>query len=626
MAISESVGRKIALSYLYVLVWIVLSFSVIVFNKYILDRKLYNWPYPISLTMIHMAFCSLLAFLLVKVFKVVEPISLSTEMYLTSVLPIGALYSLSLWFSNSAYIYLSVSFIQMLKALMLVAVYLLGVLFTREAFLSPNPTALSLNPSNPPTLPSQMLKALMLVAVYLLGVLFTREAFLSPNRTALSLNPSNPPTLPSQMLKALMLVAVYLLGVLFTREAFLSPNPTALSLNPSNPPTLPSQMLKALMPAAVYLLGVLFTQEVFRTSAFANMVAITVGVAVAVYGEASHTGSPPAHRGLLLHSCGSSLPPPFFTQMLKALMPMLKALMPSRSVSPRSALHPRGAFPFTHLPVTPSSPRDPAYTPSSQMLKALMPVAVYLLGVLFTREVFRTSAFANMVAITVGVAVAAYGEANFNVTGVLLQLAAVCFEALRLVLIQILLTAKGVSLNPITSLYYISPVCLLFLSLPWILVEYPRLAPSLTIPAQPALILFLANCACAFSLNLAVFLLIGKTSALTMNVAGVVKDWLLIAFSWSVIRDRVTAINLIGYLLAFVGVCWYNSMKLQELKAKETSRKLQQEQEQNQQGGAGDEESGHLLGGAELTQRELTQNELTERSLESGDSTGKPAG
>ncbi|CAI5502148.1 unnamed protein product [Closterium sp. Naga37s-1] len=266
MAISESVGRKIALSYFYVLVWIVLSFSVIVFNKYILDRKLYNWPYPISLTMIHMAFCSLLAFLLVKVFRVVEPITLSTEMYLTSVLPIGALYSLSLWFSNSAYIYLSVSFIQ--------------------------------------------------------------------------------------------------------------------------------------------------------------------------------------------------------------------------------------------------------------MLKALMPVAVYLLGVLFTREVFQTSAFANMVAITVGVAVAAYGEANFNATGVLLQLAAVCFEALRLVLIQILLTAKGVSLNPITSLYYISPVCLLFLSLPWILVEYPRLAPSLTIPAQPALVLFLANCACAFSLNLAVFLLIGKTSALTMNVAG----------------------------------------------------------------------------------------------------------
>jgi hypothetical protein len=30
---------------------------------------------------------------------------------------------------------------------------------------------------------------------------------------------------------------------------------------------------------------------------------------------------------------------------------------------------------------------------------------------------------------------------------------------------------------------------------------------------------------------MSVFLLIGKTSALTMNVGGVVKDWLLIALS-----------------------------------------------------------------------------------------------
>lgn len=44
---------------------------------------------------------------------------------------------------------------------------------------------------------------------------------------------------------------------------------------------------------------------------------------------------------------------------------------------------------------------------------------------------------------------------------------------------------------------------------------------------------------------------------------GVVKDWLLIAFSWSVIMDRVTTVNLLGYLLAFAGVCWYNHTKLQ---------------------------------------------------------------
>lgn len=59
-----------------------------------------------------------------------------------------------------------------------------------------------------------------------------------------------------------------------------------------------------------------------------------------------------------------------------------------------------------------------------------------------------------------------------------------------------------------------------------------------------------------------------------MNVAGVVKDWLLIALSWSVIKDRVTGINLLGYGLAFLGVCFYNHLKLQSLKVKEARRKV----------------------------------------------------
>ncbi|GFY99754.1 nucleotide-sugar transporter family protein [Actinidia rufa] len=213
MALSEGVVKKIVLSYTYVAIWIFLSFTVIVYNKYILDRKMYNWPYPISLTMIHMAFCSSIAYLLVRVFKVVEPVSMSRDLYLRSVVPIGALYSLSLWFSNSAYIYLSVSFIQ--------------------------------------------------------------------------------------------------------------------------------------------------------------------------------------------------------------------------------------------------------------MLKALMPVAVYSIGVLLKKDGFRSDTMANMVSISVGVAIAAYGEARFDSWGVTLQLGAVAFEATRLVMIQILLTSKGITLNPITSLYYVAPCCLFFLSVPW---------------------------------------------------------------------------------------------------------------------------------------------------------------
>ena len=52
----------------------------------------------------------------------------------------------------------------------------------------------------------------------------------------------------------------------------------------------------------------------------------------------------------------------------------------------------------------------------------------------------------------------------------------------------------------------------------------------------------------------AVFLLIGKTSALTMNIAGVIKDWMLIFFSFYLFHAPVTALNLLGYAFCCTGV------------------------------------------------------------------------
>lgn len=234
-----------------------------------------------------------------------------------------------------------------------------------------------------------------------------------------------------------------------------------------------------------------------------------------------------------------------------------------------------------------------------QMLKALMPVAVYSIGVMLKRESFKSDTMANMLSISFGVAIAAYGEAKFDGFGVMLQLGAVAFEATRLVMIQILLTSKGISLNPITSLYYVAPCCFVFLSVPWFIVEFPLLRDTSSFHFD--YLIFGTNSVCAFALNLAVFLLVGKTSALTMNVAGVVKDWLLIAFSWSVIKDTVTSINLIGYGLAFLGVAYYNHAKLQAMKAKEAQKKTQ----------LAGEEAGRLLeekGGDGVAKKDEAEN------------------
>ncbi|BDA42040.1 probable sugar phosphate/phosphate translocator At5g25400 [Coccomyxa sp. Obi] len=225
-----------------------------------------------------------------------------------------------------------------------------------------------------------------------------------------------------------------------------------------------------------------------------------------------------------------------------------------------------------------------------QMLKALMPVAVFATGCAFGIESFSTSTLVNMVVVTAGVAIASYGEINFVVIGVVLQLISVMTESTRLTM------RRGLSLNPVTTMYYIAPASFAFLSIPWFFIECRPLLADTTISFDAHI--FVSNAAAAFGLNMAVFLLIGKTSALTMNIAGVIKDWLLIALSVLIFKAQasrtptrfqrsalcsiftksglVTGINLGGYGLAFAGVCWYNYKKLQAMKARNVAAAAQQ--------------------------------------------------
>eukprot|EP00201_Polytomella_parva_P014222 CAMPEP_0175062402 /NCGR_PEP_ID=MMETSP0052_2-20121109/14148_1 /TAXON_ID=51329 ORGANISM="Polytomella parva, Strain SAG 63-3" /NCGR_SAMPLE_ID=MMETSP0052_2 /ASSEMBLY_ACC=CAM_ASM_000194 /LENGTH=103 /DNA_ID=CAMNT_0016328419 /DNA_START=844 /DNA_END=1155 /DNA_ORIENTATION=+ len=49
-----------------------------------------------------------------------------------------------------------------------------------------------------------------------------------------------------------------------------------------------------------------------------------------------------------------------------------------------------------------------------------------------------------------------------------------------------------------------------------------------------------------------------------MNIAGVVKDWMLIGLSFLIFKSSITSLQVGGYLIAFSGVCWYNYNKLQQ--------------------------------------------------------------
>jgi hypothetical protein len=60
--------------------------------------------------------------------------------------------------------------------------------------------------------------------------------------------------------------------------------------------------------------------------------------------------------------------------------------------------------------------------------------------------------------------------------------------------------------------------------------------------------IFFLNALSAFALNISIFLVIGRTGAVTIRVAGVLKDWILIALSTIIFPESViTSLNIIGY-------------------------------------------------------------------------------
>nr|XP_025887908.1 probable sugar phosphate/phosphate translocator At3g14410 isoform X2 [Solanum lycopersicum] len=187
----------------------------------------------------------------------------------------------------------------------------------------------------------------------------------------------------------------------------------------------------------------------------------------------------------------------------------------------------------------------------AQMLKAIMPVAVFILGVAAGLEMMSCRMLLIMSVISLGVLVASYGEIDINWVGVVYQMGGVVGEALRLIFMEILVKRKGLKLNPISVMYYVSPCSALCLLVPWIFLEKPKMDEQRTWSFQP-LILTL-NSLCTFALNLSVFLVIQHTSALTIRVAGVVKDWVVVLLSALLFADtKLTLINLFGYAIEFV--------------------------------------------------------------------------
>lgn len=97
-------------------IWIVLSSSVIMYNNYVYNTR--HFKFPVFLVTWHLGFATVGTRVLQRTTRLLDgakDIHMTREMFVRSILPIGLLFSGSLILSNTAYLYLSVPYIQMLK-------------------------------------------------------------------------------------------------------------------------------------------------------------------------------------------------------------------------------------------------------------------------------------------------------------------------------------------------------------------------------------------------------------------------------------------------------------------------------------------------------------------------------
>lgn len=211
----------------------------------------------------------------------------------------------------------------------------------------------------------------------------------------------------------------------------------------------------------------------------------------------------------------------------------------------------------------------------AQMLKANMPVIMFIVGCLFHTHKFSWETCGIMVVIGAGVAASSLGELQFSGVGATFMFGAMLAEAFKMILLQTMMQRTELQINPVNALYYVMPASTLCL-LPFVLaLEAQNVYDALPIllPQSPALV---GSAVAACLLNVIAFWVVSNTSALTMKLAGIVKDAVLIVTSAMLFGTQLTVLGLGGYGVALAGIGFHNYQSLTQAQPESTDAKSQE--------------------------------------------------
>ncbi|KAH7863552.1 hypothetical protein Vadar_019010 [Vaccinium darrowii] len=216
-----------------------------------------------------------------------------------------------------------------------------------------------------------------------------------------------------------------------------------------------------------------------------------------------------------------------------------------------------------------------------QMTKlAIIPFTV-LLETIFFRKKFSRNIQLSLGLLLLGVGIATITDLQLNVLGSVVSLLAIMTTCVAQIMT-----------NTIQKKFKVSSTQLLYQSCPYqaitLFITGPFVDGLLTnqnvfaFNYTPQVLTFIVlSCMISVSVNFSTFLVIGKTSPVTYQVLGHLKTCLVLAFGYCLLHDPFSWRNILGILLAVVGMITYSyccTLESQQ-KASEASAQLSQAKE-----------------------------------------------
>ncbi|KAK6144388.1 hypothetical protein DH2020_021208 [Rehmannia glutinosa] len=168
-----------------------------------------------------------------------------------------------------------------------------------------------------------------------------------------------------------------------------------------------------------------------------------------------------------------------------------------------------------------------------------------------------------------GVGIASITDLQLNVVGSILSLLAIITTCVGQILTNTI--QKRLNVSSTQLLYQSAPfqAAILFVSGPF-LDQCLTKQNVFAFKYSPIVLGFiLLSCLIAVFVNFSTFLVIGKTSPVTYQVLGHLKTCLVLAFGYTLLHDPFTARNILGILIAIVGMGMYSYFCTNETKRKQ---------------------------------------------------------